>query len=196
MGRVFSFEFWFFPPGNFRPVNGGKPKQKLGGAKGTFYLPLYIYRDWFTYFLSLQLLKKRIRGMDSPSTVKGKSSIGSESTPKDVEASEKRKKNTMTDEAIPDGGLHAWIIVLASFLTNGIIFGIHNCYGILYLRLKNELEQSGVGDAATKACKFHSPFFVLLSFFAQKNFPFLVLLNSCCNNESARPCRQPKSFVA
>jgi hypothetical protein len=31
--------------------------------------------------------------------------------------------------APPDGGLHAWFIVLASFLTNGIIFGIHNCYG-------------------------------------------------------------------
>lgn len=55
-------------------------------------------------------------------------------------------------EDVPDGGLLAWIIVLASFLTNGIIFGIHNCYGIIYLRLRNELESSGISDAATKAC--------------------------------------------
>ena len=56
---------------------------------------------------------------------------------------------------VPDGGIHAWIIVVASFLTNGIIFGIHNCYGILYIWLKEELERSGVSDAATKSCKSH-----------------------------------------
>lgn len=69
----------------------------------------------------------------------------------DVEA-EKKDKDAM-EAAPPDGGLHAWIIVLASFLTNGIIFGIHNCYGILYVRLKDEMERTGVSDAATKACK-------------------------------------------
>lgn len=53
----------------------------------------------------------------------------------------------------PDGGLHAWFIVFASFLTNGIVFGIHNCYGIIYLRLKTHLEQAGVNEAALKACK-------------------------------------------
>lgn len=64
----------------------------------------------------------------------------------------KESKGSM-DPAIPDGGFHAWLIVVASFLTNGIVFGIHNCYGIIYLRLRSELEQSGVSDAATKACK-------------------------------------------
>jgi hypothetical protein len=54
----------------------------------------------------------------------------------------------------PDGGLHAWFIVFASFLTNGIVFGIHNCYGIIYLRLRVQLEQAGVSEAALKACKF------------------------------------------
>ena len=53
----------------------------------------------------------------------------------------------------PDGGLLAWFIVIASFLTNGIIFGIHNCYGILYVHLKSQLEQHGIEGAATKACK-------------------------------------------
>lgn len=52
----------------------------------------------------------------------------------------------------PDGGLLAWVIVVASFLTNGIIFGIHNCYGIIYVQLKSQLEQNGVDGAPTKAC--------------------------------------------
>lgn len=77
---------------------------------------------------------------------------------KDVEAESYSKKNcTKISEEIvlpPDGGLYAWIIVVASFLTNGIIFGIHDCYGIIYLRLKTELEESGVTNAATKACKY------------------------------------------
>ena len=52
-----------------------------------------------------------------------------------------------------DGGLRAWVIVVASFLTNGIIFGIHNCYGLIYLQLKNQLEDLGIDDAPTKACE-------------------------------------------
>ena len=63
-----------------------------------------------------------------------------------------RKSNSGADDP-PDGGFHAWLIVIASFLTNGIVFGIHNCYGIIYLRLKSELERTGVNDAALKACK-------------------------------------------
>ena len=66
-----------------------------------------------------------------------------------------RKSNSGADDP-PDGGFHAWLIVIASFLTNGIVFGIHNCYGIIYLRLKSELERTGVNDAALKACKSSS----------------------------------------
>ena len=79
-------------------------------------------------------------------------------TSSDMEAETNSKdrrnhRNSMDVNQVPDGGLHAWLVVVASFLTNGIIFGIHNCYGIIYVRLKSELEQSGVSDAATKACK-------------------------------------------
>ena len=83
----------------------------------------------------------------------------SKSTAGEVEAPplpiERRPARGATDTYadVADGGLHAWIIVVASFLTNGIIFGIHNCYGIIYLSLKSELEQAGVADAATKSCK-------------------------------------------
>lgn len=52
---------------------------------------------------------------------------------------------------IPDGGLHAWIIVVACFLTNGILFGICNCFGILYVYFKKELEQAGTKDATVIA---------------------------------------------
>lgn len=80
-------------------------------------------------------------------------------TSADVEA-ESTKKAMELDESgtPPDGGFRAWLIVLASFLTNGLVFGMHNCYSIIYLQLKNELEQSGVTDAATKACKLFDLF--------------------------------------
>ena len=58
---------------------------------------------------------------------------------------------------IPDGGLHAWIIVVACFLTNGILFGICNCFGILYVYFKKELEQAGTKDATVIACEL-APF--------------------------------------
>ena len=68
-----------------------------------------------------------------------------------VENAVSSKKQVVTE--IPDGGLRAWVIVIASFLTNGLIFGIHNCYGLIYLQLKNQLEGLGINDAPTKACE-------------------------------------------
>ena len=76
----------------------------------------------------------------------------SESPPRYPHYPDKSIKMEVAQE-IPDGGVRAWLIVIASFLTNGLIFGIHNCYGIIYLELKNQLEESDVADAATKACK-------------------------------------------
>jgi len=90
-----------------------------------------------------------------PSSNKSESNIAEPSkTSADVEV-ESTKKAMELDESgtPPDGGFRAWLIVLASFLTNGLVFGMHNCYSIIYLRLKNELEQSGIADASTKACK-------------------------------------------
>lgn len=72
-----------------------------------------------------------------------------------VEKAEDSGARGVKDESFspPDGGLLAWVVVIASFLTNGIIFGIHNCYGILYVQLKKQLEQNGIEGAATKACE-------------------------------------------
>ena len=44
----------------------------------------------------------------------------------------------------------AWLVMVACFLVNGIIFGIINTYGILYTRLKKLMEESGVEDASAK----------------------------------------------
>jgi len=61
--------------------------------------------------------------------------------------------NNETTEIInvpPDGGLWAWVVCVCCFLVNGIIFGIINTFGILFMKLKKDLEANGVEDAATK----------------------------------------------
>ncbi|XP_065558811.1 monocarboxylate transporter 10-like isoform X1 [Artemia franciscana] len=44
-----------------------------------------------------------------------------------------------------------WIIVISSFFANGIIFGIHNCFGILYPWLRDEFAQNNVDNPSAKA---------------------------------------------
>ncbi|KFM59412.1 Monocarboxylate transporter 10, partial [Stegodyphus mimosarum] len=41
----------------------------------------------------------------------------------------------------PDGGW-GWIVCLASFWTNGTIFGIMNCFGVLYVKLKDKFGET------------------------------------------------------
>ena len=40
--------------------------------------------------------------------------------------------------------------MISCFLVNGIIFGIINTFGILFVQLKKDMEEAGVADAATK----------------------------------------------
>ncbi|XP_026318946.1 monocarboxylate transporter 10 isoform X2 [Hyposmocoma kahamanoa] len=51
----------------------------------------------------------------------------------------------------PDGGLRAYIVVIASFCTNGLIFGIINSYSVIYLVLLKRLESQNVDGATVKA---------------------------------------------
>ena len=44
----------------------------------------------------------------------------------------------------------AWFIMICSFLVNGIVFSIINTFGILFVKLKADLEESGDEDAAFK----------------------------------------------
>ena len=53
-----------------------------------------------------------------------------------------------------DGGLRAWLVVLVSFLCNGVIFGIVNCYGVLLVAFLEKMEAAGVANAAFKCCEY------------------------------------------
>lgn len=63
---------------------------------------------------------------------------------------------TSSDESLkvfepPDGTWRGWVIMLSAFLCNGVIFGIINTYSVIYLRLQNQLEESGDKEASSKA---------------------------------------------
>lgn len=52
----------------------------------------------------------------------------------------------------PDGGFWAWIVVLGSFMANGIIFGVINCYGVLFEEVQRTYAS---GESATfLTCKY------------------------------------------
>ena len=51
----------------------------------------------------------------------------------------------------PDGGW-GWVVCLASFWTNGTVFGILNTFGILYVKMIEEFD-NGEPDMAFKTCE-------------------------------------------
>lgn len=53
----------------------------------------------------------------------------------------------------PDGGFRAYLIVLGSFLTNGLLFGVINSYSVIYTVLQKRLEIENVPNSESKACK-------------------------------------------
>ena len=55
----------------------------------------------------------------------------------------------------PDGGARAWLVMLASFLCNGILFGVINTYSVIYVDLQKKLEAAGVAEASSKACEYN-----------------------------------------
>lgn len=60
------------------------------------------------------------------------------------------EKSTTRSKQPPDGGFWAWLVMASCFLANGIVFGIINTFGILFVKLKKDMEDAGVEDAATK----------------------------------------------
>ena len=48
------------------------------------------------------------------------------------------------------------------FLVNGIIFGIINTFGILFVQLKKDMEVAGVEDAASKCGQFATELYLLV----------------------------------
>ena len=54
----------------------------------------------------------------------------------------------------PDGGFWGWVVCITSFWCNGTLFGILNTFGILFVALMQEFEDSGDEDLAFKICKY------------------------------------------
>lgn len=53
----------------------------------------------------------------------------------------------------PTDGGWGWVVCLASFWTNGTLFGVMNCFGVLYVNLEKKFAETHHGDAAFLTCK-------------------------------------------
>ncbi|XP_078046672.1 monocarboxylate transporter 10-like protein kar isoform X1 [Augochlora pura] len=53
--------------------------------------------------------------------------------------------------APPDGGMRAWMIMIGSFIINGVLFSVINTYSLIYLELQKRLLESGETAASSKA---------------------------------------------
>ncbi|KZC13802.1 Monocarboxylate transporter 10 [Dufourea novaeangliae] len=53
--------------------------------------------------------------------------------------------------APPDGGARAWMIMIGSFVINGVLFSVINTYSLIYLELQKRLSESGETAASSKA---------------------------------------------
>uniref|UniRef100_A0A675AGA2 Uncharacterized protein n=1 Tax=Anopheles darlingi TaxID=43151 RepID=A0A675AGA2_ANODA len=51
----------------------------------------------------------------------------------------------------PDGGTRAWLVMVAAFLCNGVLFGVINTYSVIYLTLQKQLDEIGDKEASSKA---------------------------------------------
>lgn len=54
----------------------------------------------------------------------------------------------------PDGGVRAYSVLVASFLTNGLLFGQMNSCGTIYEFLKAQLAKEGVANGQSRASKY------------------------------------------
>ncbi|XP_011865071.1 PREDICTED: monocarboxylate transporter 10 isoform X2 [Vollenhovia emeryi] len=51
----------------------------------------------------------------------------------------------------PDGGLRAWLVMIASFTINGVLFSIINTYSLIYPELQKRLAEAGETEVSSKA---------------------------------------------
>lgn len=79
--------------------------------------------------------------------VKMKSQENGKETPNIQETEDIKKSDPIF--VPPDGGCQAWLVMICSFLTNGVIFGIINSFGVIFVYLKDRFGDDS--DAATKA---------------------------------------------
>ena len=58
-----------------------------------------------------------------------------------------------TEQFIPPDGGWGWLVCFAAFWTNGVVFGIINTFGIMYVALLDEFDPEGTKDIAFKTCE-------------------------------------------
>lgn len=51
----------------------------------------------------------------------------------------------------PDGGFRAYSVMVGSFLTNGLLFGVINSYSVIFDVLEQDLKKENVANAASRA---------------------------------------------
>lgn len=89
-----------------------------------------------------------LRRLPPPTTITANDSLAKSQSPnEDNDKVDVRPRRQM------DGGLRAWLIVLSSFMCNGLIFGVINSYSLVYVELEKILESHGVQEASWKAGK-------------------------------------------
>lgn len=79
------------------------------------------------------------------------SGLVSDGRPAGVEQQPKEAAPPQVSRKPPDGGARAWLVMMGSFLCNGILLGIINSFGVLHTYLQKSLQDAGDADASSKA---------------------------------------------
>ena len=61
---------------------------------------------------------------------------------------DKNREEIDTRNVKPDGG-YGWIVCCGTFIVNFVVFGIHNSFGVVYVKLLDDLE---LGEMQTGKC--------------------------------------------
>lgn len=77
--------------------------------------------------------------------------IESEESPTKTNWLEDAEINETNVNIPPDGGLRAWMIMIGSFVINGVLFSVINTYSLIYLELQRRLTEAGVTEVSSKA---------------------------------------------
>lgn len=72
--------------------------------------------------------------------------------------------NGETSREPPDGGFRAYMIIVASFLTNGLIFGVINSYSVIYTVLQKRLENENVPNSESRAGEYNYFYYIICTF--------------------------------
>lgn len=63
----------------------------------------------------------------------------------------------------PDGGFRAYSVLVGSFLTNGLLFGVINSCSVMYGVLEKQTKEQGIENAESKAGKLISLLYHVIS---------------------------------